>query len=83
MRREALNIHSFAIIVSASGGSGMLEEFLIAYDEGRLIDVLTNTGGITGQVESLVRLCQKDTGAVVLYDDDPVGLLNRLIDSIR
>ncbi len=80
MGREVLNIHSSDMIVIAGGRSGTLGEFAIAYDEGRLIGVLTGTDGIADQVDELIRLCKKDTGAVVLYDDDPVRLIDRLTD---
>ena len=80
MGREVLNIRSSDIIVIAGGHSGTLGEFAIAYDEGKLIGVLTGTGGIADFVEELVRICQKETDAIVLYDDDPVRLLSRLID---
>ena len=78
MGREVLNIRSSDIVVIAGGHSGTLAEFAIAYDEGKLIGVLTGTGGIADRVDDLVRLCQKDTGAAVLYDHDPVRLLDRL-----
>lgn len=80
MGREVLNIRSSDIVVIAGGHSGTLGEFAIAYDEGKLIGVLTGTGGIADHAEELVRICQKDTGAAVLYDDDPIRLLTRLID---
>lgn len=65
MGREIENIRSSDIVVIAGGRSGTLGEFAIAYDEGRLIGVLTGTGGIADAVEELVRLCDKPTGAVV------------------
>jgi uncharacterized protein (TIGR00725 family) len=80
MGREVLNIHSADMIVIAGGRSGTLGEFAIAYDEGRLIGVLTGTGGIADHVTDLVRLCNKETGAVVLYDDDPARLIARLTE---
>ncbi len=80
MGREVLNIHSSDMIVIAGGRTGTLGEFAIAYDEGRLIGVLTGTGGIADQVDDLVRLCNKKTGAVVLYDDDPARLIDRLTE---
>ena len=80
MGREVLNIHSSDVIVIAGGRSGTLGEFAIAYDEGRLIGVLTGTDGIADQVEELVRICRKDTGAVLLYDDDPTRLIERLTE---
>jgi uncharacterized protein (TIGR00725 family) len=83
MGREVETIRSSDIVVIAGGRSGTLGEFAIAYDEGRLIGVLTGTGGIADGTADLVRMCQKDTGAVVLYDDDPSRLIDRLVDYYR
>jgi uncharacterized protein (TIGR00725 family) len=79
MGREVEDIRSSDIVVIAGGRSGTLGEFAIAYDEGRLIGVLTGTGGVADHVEELARLCDKPTGAVVLYDNDPERLIGRLI----
>jgi len=83
MGREITNIRSCDIVVIAGGRTGTLGELAIAYDEGRLIGVLTGTGGITEMVEDIIRACQKDTGACVLYDDDPQCLVDRLIEYYR
>ncbi len=80
MGREVVNIRSSDIVVVAGGHSGTLGEFSIAYDEGRLIGVLTNTGGVADMVSELVERISKDTGATVLYDDDPERLVSRLLE---
>ena len=79
MGREITNIRSCDIVVIAGGRTGTLGELAIAYDEGRLIGVLTGTGGITEIVKEILRVSGKETGACVLYDDDPVKLVDRLI----
>lgn len=79
MGREITNIRSCDIVVIAGGRTGTLGEFAIAYDEGRLIGVFTGTGGITAIIEELLRVSAKQTGACVLYDEDPVTLIERLI----
>lgn len=79
MGREVENIHSSDIVVIAGGRSGTLGEFAIAYDEGRLIGILTGTGGIADAVDELVRIADKATGAVILKDDDPQRLVERLL----
>jgi len=83
MGREITNIRSCDIVVIAGGRTGTLGELAIAYDEGRLIGVLTGTGGITEIVEEILRVSGKDTGACVLYDDDPKRLIDRLIEYYR
>lgn len=79
MGREITNIRSCDMVVFAGGRTGTLGELAIAYDEGRLIGVLTGTGGITSLVEEIVRVSGKDTGARIVYDDDPVKLIERLL----
>lgn len=41
--------------------------------------MLTGTGGITAIIEELLRVSAKETGACVLYDEDAVRLIGRLI----
>lgn len=81
MGRELINIHSSDIVVIVGGRSGTLGEFAIAYEQGKLIGVLQGSGGITAALPALeARLAEKKTGAEVLYDEDPVGLVARLLD---
>lgn len=80
MGREVVNIRSSDIVIIIGGHSGTLGEFSIAYDEGNLIGVLTGTGGITSEIEIIVKIINKKTGSVVLYDSDPQVLLKKLID---
>lgn len=83
MGREITNIRSCDIIVIVGGRSGTLGELAIAYDEGRLIGVLRGTRGITDIVEEIIRVSGKETGACVIYDDDPAKLVDRLIQYYR
>src|SRR3989304_4535347 len=83
MGREITNIRSCDIVVIAGGRTGTLGELAIAYDEGRLIGILTGTGGITGIVDEIIRVSGKDTGACVLYDEDPSKLVERLLEYYR
>jgi len=80
MGREVVNIRSSDIVVIVGGSSGTLGELAIAYDEGKLIGVLTGTGGISDMVKTILDTCNKKTGARVLYNDDPVQLVNNLLN---
>jgi hypothetical protein len=66
--------------VIVGGHSGTLGEFAIAYDEGRLIGALAGSGGVADHVEELVWVSNKPTAAVVMTDDEPERLIDRLID---
>lgn len=80
MGREVVNIRSSDMVVIVGGSSGTLGELAIAYDEGKLIGVLTGTGGISDIVETILETCNKETGARVLYHDDPRELIQNLLE---
>jgi len=82
MGRELVNIRSCDIVAVVGGRSGTLGEFAIAYEEGKLIGVLTATGGITVALPAMVDTLAtaKTTGAEVLYDGDPEHLIERLLE---
>ena len=79
MGREVVNIRSSDIVIIIGGRSGTLGEFSIAYDEGKLIGVVCGTGGITSEIEKIVKIVKKRTGAKVMYDENPHALVNKLI----
>lgn len=78
MGREVTNIRSSDMVIVVGGSSGTLGEFAIAYDEGKLIGVLEGSGGITEQLPQLVESINKDTGAQLVYNADPVLLIEEL-----
>jgi uncharacterized protein (TIGR00725 family) len=83
MGREIVNIRSSDIVLIIGGRSGTLGELAIAYDEGKLIGVLTGTGGISDLVEGVLKACDKDTGAQVIYDAAPRRLIKKLLRAYR
>lgn len=79
MGREVVNIRSSDIVVIIGGRSGTLGELAIAYDEGKLIGVLTGTGGISDLVSNILEACKKETGAEVVYSSEPEKLIDELL----
>lgn len=81
MGREVTNIRSSDMVVILGGRSGTLGEFAIAYDEGKLIGVMEGSGGITPKIPEIVKsFGEKETGARLVFDDDPVRLVSRLVE---
>lgn len=80
MGRELINIRSSDIVIVVGGRSGTLGEFSIAYEEGKLIGVLTGTGGITAALPALETTLGKKTGAEVIYESNPQQLIARLLE---
>lgn len=79
MGREMINIRSCNIVIVVGGRSGTLGES-IAYEEGKLIGVLTGTGGITAALPALEATLGKNTGAEVIYESNPQQLIARLLE---
>jgi hypothetical protein len=48
-----------------------------------LIGIVKGSGGITDLVETIIRATEKNTGACLLYDEDPKRLIDRLIKYYR
>ncbi|MFA5317346.1 MAG: hypothetical protein WC369_08000 [Dehalococcoidales bacterium] len=80
MGREIENIRSCDVVIFVGGRSGTLGEFAIAYDEGKVIGILRNTGGITEHLQTIIGMVNKQTGSIICYDADPDGLLDQLED---
>ena len=66
MGREIESIRSCDVVVFAGGLSGTLGEFAVAYDEGKVIGVLQNTGGISDHLDKVIELIQEKTGSLIL-----------------
>jgi uncharacterized protein (TIGR00725 family) len=83
MGRETHNIHSSDFVLFLGGRSGTLGEFCIAYDEGKLIGILRNSGGISNEFEGIARLVHKNTGSIIIADDSPEALVDRCLEKYR
>lgn len=82
MGREVTNIRSSDMVIILGGRSGTLGEFAIAYDEGKLIGIMEGSGGITATIPEIVAsFGDKDTGARVIYDNDPELLIAQLVQA--
>ncbi len=84
MERDIINIRSADGVVIIGGGIGTLNEFTIAYDEGRPIGIITNSGGISNSIPHIVEeLCRREIPPNIVFDDDPKILMDKLEAAIR
>src|SRR5436190_1615060 len=74
--RNVVLVRSCDVVLFVAGSIGSLNEFTIAYDEGKIIGCLIGTGGVADEIERLVSTFPKVTEARVFYDDDPACLLD-------
>ena len=81
--RNVIAVRNADIVILVSGGMGTLNEFTIAYDEGKVIGLLQGTGGAADCAQTLLdTLLVRPTGAIVLADPDPEPLIDRCIERL-
>lgn len=83
MERDIINIRSSDAVVIIGGGIGTLNEFTVAFDEGKHVGVLEGTDGISDHLKHIVKLCHRDIGQKVIFDTDPKKLIDRLVQKLN
>ncbi len=73
--RNVVLVRSCDIVLFIAGSIGSLNEFTIAYDEGKVIGCLTGTGGVADEAQQIVARLQKQTKSRIVGDDDPARLI--------
>jgi len=76
--RNISSVTNSDAVVIISGRCGTLNEFTIAYDLGKNIGVLTNTGGVTKFISDLVNDFNKPTDSKIIYEEQPKLLIAKL-----
>jgi uncharacterized protein (TIGR00725 family) len=80
--RNVVNVRSADIVIIFGGATGTLNEFTIAYDEGKIIGVLEGTGGIADHIREIVELCKKPTAGKMIFELDPARLVERCVAAL-
>jgi len=80
--RNVVLVRSCDVVLFVAGSMGSLNEFTIAYDEGKVIGCLTGTGGVADEIKQLVSTLQKPTKARIVYEAEPARLLDRSLAEV-
>lgn len=83
MERDILNIRSCHGVIILPGGTGTLNEFTVAYDEGKPIGVLTGCGGVADHIHEILAFCSREVTDRMVFSDDPKELVEKLIEVIH
>jgi uncharacterized protein (TIGR00725 family) len=81
--RNVVLVRSCDVVLFIAGSIGSLNEFTIAYDEGKVIGCLTGTGGVADQVDNLIRKFSKQPGPRVFQDSNPNRLVKECLAAMR
>jgi uncharacterized protein (TIGR00725 family) len=80
--RNVINVRSADIVLIVGGATGTLNEFTIAYDEGKIIGVLEDSGGIADHIRDIIKVCNKPPIGQVFFDSDPVKLVESCVGAV-
>src|SRR5437764_9188751 len=78
--RNVVLVRSCDVVVFIAGSIGSLNEFTIAYDEGKIIGCLAGTGGVADEIKRIAETFTKKTRARIVYDDDPAKLIEGCLE---
>lgn len=81
--RNVVLVRSCDVVLFIAGSIGSLNEFTIAYDEGKIIGCLRGTGGVADEVPQIVEDFRKPTKARIFYDENPARLLNACLEKLE
>lgn len=66
-----------------SGRWGTMNEFTNLHDMGKIIGILTGTGGIADEIQNLARKINKPTGAKLIFESNPENLVDSVIAELK
>ena len=81
--RNVINVRSSDIVLVLGGATGTLNEFTIAYDEGKIIGVLEGSGGVADHIRDIVTFCNKPTTGAVFFSGDPAKLVEQCVNAFH
>ena len=75
--RNVILIRSADAVAMVGGAMGTLNEFTVAFDEGKIIGVLEGSGGSSDVVRNIAPL-GRDKGARIVYSREPEELVDQI-----
>jgi uncharacterized protein (TIGR00725 family) len=83
MDRDIINIRSSDAVILLGGGIGTLNEFTVAYDEGKVVGVLKGSGGVSDNIPEIVEICKREMSDNVIIESDPKVLVEKVLEALK
>ena len=80
--RNVINVRSTDLVIIFGGATGTLNEFTIAYDEGKIIGILEESGGVADHIKEIIGFCKKPTQGRVIFNKDPEKLVEMCLAAL-
>ena len=80
--RNVINVRSADLVIIFGGATGTLNEFTIAYDEGKIIGILEESGGVADHIREIIEFCKKPTRGLVVFNKDPEKLVKMCLEAL-
>ncbi|MFI5270616.1 MAG: hypothetical protein ACHQT9_01045 [Candidatus Saccharimonadales bacterium] len=77
--RDLYLVQSSDAVITVGGRFGSLHEFTSALEAHKPCAVLTGSGGTAEQIPKLMEVLEPPDGSIVIYEDDPDRLVQKLI----
>jgi len=78
--RNVVLVRSCDVVLFFAGSIGSLNEFTIAYDEGKVIGCLEGTGGVADEARRVAATFAKPTTARIVYESEPERLIDQCLE---
>lgn len=80
--RNLFLVRSADAVIHIAGRIGTLNEFTNAFEDKKVIGVLTGTGGTSTLIDDVIEIAHRGPGKVI-YDDNPEALVTKVISLLR
>lgn len=80
--RNLILTRSSDAVITVCGRIGTLNEFTVAYEDKKVIGVLDHSGGITGELDDILRIGKRGR-QMIIFESDPKKLVEQVIAAIK
>jgi len=81
--KNVIMVRTADVVIIIGGGMGTLNEFTIAFDEGKTIGILLQTKGVAKEAKGLVKKLKSRQKGKIFYSKKPEELVRKVLNGIK